>query len=119
MTKFDLGKHGLVDVESLIDYLNLLTCLLEIPLFELVKQFLVNIVRPVIYLQDAASVIGATEQHKSGQYEVNYLFHLEFAFSAARAFLRLMTIRRARMPTNRIVIIGRSSGVRPPLRASV
>ena len=57
VAKLDLGEHGLVDVEGLVDYLHLLASLLEVPVLELIEEIFVDVVGPVIYLEDMVPVL--------------------------------------------------------------
>ena len=59
MTKLDLGKHGLVDVEGLVDDLHLFPSLFLVPLLEFIEKVFVYIVGPVIYLEHLAAVFRA------------------------------------------------------------
>ena len=93
--------------------------IIDMPLLEFAEKFFVNVVCPVVDLQDMAAVFRTAKQHNGGCNECIYPFHYFSVLLAARAFLRFITIRRVRMPRNMMVIIGRSSGVSPPFRASV
>ena len=62
MTQLDLREHCLVDVKCLIDYLDLFSGLLLVPLFKFAKEFLVDIVSPVIDLQYVVAFVGASDQ---------------------------------------------------------
>ena len=63
VAKLDFGEHGLVDIEGLIDDFNFLACLFKIPLLKLSEQFFIDVVSPVIYFENAASVFRTAEQH--------------------------------------------------------
>ena len=76
MSQFDLGEHGLVDVEGLVDYLDRFSCLFFIPHFELIEELLIDIVGPVVYLENLASVFRAAHEHKDCQSKIQYLLHL-------------------------------------------
>ena len=54
---FYLGKHHLVDIESLVDDTNLLARLLLVPFREVGKHVLVYVVSPVIHLENLLSVL--------------------------------------------------------------
>ena len=57
MTFLYLGEHGLVDVESLVNNLHGLPCLLLVPGLELRDNGLVNIVGPVVNFQELVPVL--------------------------------------------------------------
>ena len=73
LAALNLGEHNLIDVEELIDNLNLFASLLIIPLLELREQRLVNIIGPVIDLQDRLSsiVARAADHQRQGQSHYN------------------------------------------------
>ena len=64
MSKLDFREHGLVDVESLVYDFDLLSGLLLIPLFELTYEVFVNVIRPVVNLQDVGTVLRAAAEKK-------------------------------------------------------
>ncbi len=59
MAFFDLGEHGLVDVEGLVDDFDVFAGLGLVPLFELGKHRLVYIVGPIVDLENLLTVGGA------------------------------------------------------------
>ena len=64
MSLLDFGQHSLVDIESLIDYLYLFTGLLFIPLFKFRDDRLVDVVGPVVNLENLAAVLTAGAEHQ-------------------------------------------------------
>ena len=56
MTFLDLGEHGLVDVESLVDDLDRFSGLFLVPLFEFSNERLIDVVAPVVDLEDVIPV---------------------------------------------------------------
>ena len=69
LAALNLGKHDLVDIEELIDNLHLLARLLVIPLLELGEQRLVDVVGPVIDLENllASIILRAACAEKHGR----------------------------------------------------
>ena len=65
MTELNLREHCLVDVEGLINDLNLFSGLLLIPLLELIDEFFIDVVGPVIDLENPAAFISASQQQQS------------------------------------------------------
>ena len=63
MSAFDLREHDLIDVERLVDDAHLLPRLLFVPFGEVGKHILINIVGPVIDLEDMASVLCTGAEH--------------------------------------------------------
>ncbi len=119
MALLDLGEHRLVDVEGLVDDLHFFAGLLFVPLLELGNDFLVDVVGPVINLEDLGTVLGAAGEQGGGRQGNQDFFHLFSLSLLSRSCRMLMIIRRMRTTRKIRVISGRSSGVRPPLRASV
>ena len=66
VTLLDLGEHRFVDIEGLIDDLHLLTGLLGVPFLEFGNGGLVDVVRPVVDLEDLGTVLGAAGQQGEG-----------------------------------------------------
>ena len=56
MAFLNLGEHCLVNVESLVDNLDRLAGLLLIPLLELTDEAFIDVVAPVVDLQDVFPV---------------------------------------------------------------
>ena len=56
MTFLDFREHGLIDIEGLIYYMDLLPGLLMVPLLELTYEVFVDIVGPVIDLEYGIAV---------------------------------------------------------------
>ena len=115
----DFGKHGLVDVEGLVDNLDLLPGLLLIPGLELGNDAFVDVIGPVINLENLVPVFGTCGQKQGHSCNrKDFLHYLDMDFAVL--FWRMLnTTRRTRTRRKMIVMRGRSSGVRPPLRASV
>ena len=89
MPPFDLGQHDLVDIKDLIDNPDLLTRLFLIPFREIRQDVLVDIISPVINLQDLASLLvrapARSEQpHKQGQNRQNRYKFLHFHLRSLR-----------------------------------
>jgi hypothetical protein len=77
VTTFYLGEHHLVDIESLVDDADLLARLLLIPFREFSKDILIDVISPVVNLQNLLSVLlvvtGRERQnHQQGQEEKSY-----------------------------------------------
>ena len=86
---FDLGQHDLVDIKDLIDNPDLLTRLFLIPFREIRQDVLVDIISPVINLQDLTSLLvrapARSEQpHKQGQNRQNRYKFLHFHLRSLR-----------------------------------
>ena len=62
----DFREHRLVDVESLVDYVDGLSRLFLIPLLEFLDCRHIHIVGPVVDLQDVFAVSGAAADHCRG-----------------------------------------------------
>ena len=117
---FDTRKHGFVDVESLIHNRDFFAGLFLIPHFKIVQNRFVDIVGPVVYFQNTATIgAGSREQHQACQNKrIDTFFHF-FLFFACLLERIFPIIKRIRIVRKTIDIKGRSSGVRPPLRASL
>ena len=128
VSHFDLGQRGLVDIEGLIDELHLLAGLVKIPLFKTGLDTFVDVVSPVEHFQLMRTVRAAARSENDGsncQYAykdfflshkgtINFVFH----FSSCLLLRMLIMIKATSITSRMMVKSGRSSGVRPPLRAS-
>ena len=115
-----LGEHDFVDVEELVDDFDGLSRLLFIPLFELVDEVFVDIVGPVVHLELVLAV-GAVGGKSRGCNEAQRRYKESFHYFVCLfdfTDLRFIMVSSASTARNMRVISGRSSGVRPPLRAS-
>ena len=57
MTTLNLGEHHFIDVEGLVDDADLLARLLLIPFREFSKNILIDVISPVVNLQNLLSVL--------------------------------------------------------------
>ena len=89
MPPFDLGQHDLIDIKDLIDNPDLLTRLFLIPFRQIRQDVLVDLISPVINLQDLTSLLvrapARSEQpHKQGQNRQNRYKFLHFHLRSLR-----------------------------------
>ena len=76
MAYFDLGQHGFVDVEGLVDHFYLLAGHLFVPSGEAVEYAFVNVIGPVIHFQCMCAVGRKTAHCKQGnKHKRKNLFH--------------------------------------------
>ena len=59
---FNLGEHGLVDVEGLVDDMDGFTGLFLVPFLELGNDTFVDIIAPIIHFEDVLAVLGTSQQ---------------------------------------------------------
>ena len=117
VSEFNLGKHYLVHVEKLVDDFHIFSCLFLVPGLEFFEQILIDIVCPVVDFESVLSVSGRAQKcrtEKKSRNEGKEFFHFFVDFID----LKLMIIKSMSTAMKISVIIGRISGVRPPLRAS-
>ena len=77
MTALNLGQHHLIDVEGLVDDPDLLAGLFLIPFREFCKNILVNVVSPVVNLQNLLPVLLVVagrelQNHQQAQEKKSY-----------------------------------------------
>ena len=118
MAELNFGEHDFVDVEELVDDFDIFTGLLLVPCLEFIEQSFIDVVCPIVDFEGVFPV-GGTANHgrpeKQSCKSREEFFHF---FELDLAVLMLMIIRRMSTKMKISVIIGRISGVRPPLRAS-
>ena len=118
VAQLDLGEHGFVYVKGLVYDCDFLPGLFFVPLFELCDEVFIDVVRPVVNLEDLLTRSAAGSKYAKCEQNACQFFHFTACLDLNLDCLMLIIIRSISTTRKMMVISGLSSGVRPPLRAS-